>query len=62
MKRFAGFLTACAFCALSLVFLAVPARADLIDPTSQAGGFLGIVVVAAAAAVGAFTLIAKRKR
>lgn len=62
MGKPASILIAFVACALSLGFAARPALADIADPVTSAGGFIGIIIVAIIVAVGAFRLIFKRKR
>ncbi len=62
MGKPASILIACVACALSLGFAPQYALADIADPVTSAGGFIGIIVVAIVVAVGAFRLIFRRKR
>ena len=62
MGKPASILIAFVACAISLGFAARPALADIADPVTSAGGFIGIIIVAIIVAVGAFRLIFKRKR
>ena len=62
MGKRATILNACVLCAVSFALVAVPALADHISPAREAKSYLGIIVVAVAASLVAFLLIAKRKR
>ena len=62
MGKPASILIAFVACAISLGFASRPALADIADPVTSAGGFIGIIVVAIIVAVVAFRLIFKRRR